>query len=58
MKNTTILLIQGVILLNPTAKIFIKTNDIYSLNSGDEIDGLAYLPEEHPKDYIELTVPI
>ncbi|KAB7672552.1 hypothetical protein [Bacillus sp. B1-b2] len=44
--------------MNPSAKIFIKTNDIYSLNYGNEVDGLAYLPEDSSTDYIELTVPI
>lgn len=44
--------------MNPTAKIFIKTNDIYNLNYGNEVDGLAYLPAESSTDYIELIIPI
>lgn len=44
--------------MNPTAKIFIRTSDIYGLNSGNEVDGQSYLPEDNPNDYIELSVPI
>jgi hypothetical protein len=44
--------------MKPTAKIIIKTSDICGLNSGSEVDGLSYLPDDEPNDYIELTVPI
>jgi hypothetical protein len=44
--------------MKSTAKVFIRTGDIYGLNDGAEVDGLSYLPEDYPNDYIELTVPI
>ena len=44
--------------MKPTAKIFIRTKNIFELNSGSEVDGLSHLPEDFSNDYIELTVPI
>jgi hypothetical protein len=44
--------------MKSTAKVFIRTNDIYELNSGSEVDGQSYLQVDIPNDYIELTIPI
>ncbi|MEC1718903.1 hypothetical protein [Schinkia azotoformans] len=44
--------------MQTTAKVYIKTKDIFHLNYGEAIFGQSYVPEENGSKYMELIIPI